>query len=190
MIDYRQVTAAELAVYEQIPMLVKVNCVMVPEKIRNGLGGINFREVVVPEYIKDLGKYNQPTRYAERFDISNWVFFMAFRDRAPVGGCTVAARTDNVYMLDGRDDLTVLWDLRVAEPFQGQGVGSALFKLAADWSRDNGFRQMKIECQNNNVRACRFYARRGAALGAVNEYAYYNDPEIRDEVQLLWYLDL
>ena len=41
-----------------------------------------------------------------------------------------------------------------------------------------------VETQNVNVRACRFYARQGFALGAVNRDAY---PDLPDEVLLLWY---
>lgn len=52
-------------------------------------------------------------------------------------------------------------------------------------------KQMKIECQNNNVEACKFYHKQGAAvLGKIDEYAYYNDVEDRNEVQFIWYLDL
>ncbi|WP_160166418.1 hypothetical protein [Clostridium sp. Ade.TY] len=49
---------------------------------------------------------------------------------------------------------------------------------------------MKIECQNNNVNACKFYNKQGAVLSKIDEYAYYEDIEDRDEVQLIWYLDL
>jgi hypothetical protein len=46
---------------------------------------------------------------------------------------------------------------------------------------------MRIETQNINVPACRFYARRGYLLGAVHRYAY---PQLPDETQLLWYKEL
>ena len=49
---------------------------------------------------------------------------------------------------------------------------------------------MKIECQNNNVQACKFYHKQGAILGKIDAYAYYKDIDIRDEVQLIWYLEL
>ena len=63
--------------------------------------------------------------------------------------------------------------------------------MAAKWSRNNGLVQMKIECQNNNVPAVKFYHKQGAILSAINEHAYYNDlPEFRNEVQLIWMLDL
>ena len=46
---------------------------------------------------------------------------------------------------------------------------------------------MKVETQNVNVPACRFYARQGCVLGAINRFAY---PDLPDEVQLLWYKTL
>jgi ribosomal protein S18 acetylase RimI-like enzyme len=49
---------------------------------------------------------------------------------------------------------------------------------------------MKIECQNNNVPAVKFYHKQGAVLSAINEYAYCNEPEYRHEAQLIWMLDL
>ena len=46
---------------------------------------------------------------------------------------------------------------------------------------------MEVETQNINVSACRFYARQGCVLSAVNRFAY---PELPDEVQLIWRKDL
>jgi ribosomal protein S18 acetylase RimI-like enzyme len=90
-------------------------------------------------------------------------------------------------MLEGRDDLAVLWDLRVAPEARGRGVGSALFREVEAWARTRGCRELKVETQNVNVAACRFYAHMGCSLGALNSHAY---PEVPDEVQLLWYRSL
>jgi GNAT superfamily N-acetyltransferase len=87
-------------------------------------------------------------------------------------------------MLEGRRDLAVLWDLRVAPQVRGRGVGAALFGAVADWAVGQGCRQLKVETQNTNVAACRFYARQGCVLGALNRFAY---PDLPEEVQLLWY---
>ncbi len=57
-------------------------------------------------------------------------------------------------------------------------------------AKENGYRQMIIECQNNNVPACRFYKKQGALLSKVDMYAYYQEEDCRDEVQFVWYLDL
>jgi hypothetical protein len=45
----------------------------------------------------------------------------------------------------------------------------------------------KSETQNNNVSACRFYAKQGCVLGGINRYAYPDHP---DEAQLLWYKEI
>jgi len=62
--------------------------------------------------------------------------------------------------------------------------------MAVSWSKGQGLKQMKIECQNNNVPAVKFYHKQGAVLSAIDEYAYYNQPKYRDETQLIWFLDL
>lgn len=87
-------------------------------------------------------------------------------------------------------DMSVLWDLRVDDTFKNQGVGQALFDEAVLWSKEQGFSQMKIECQNNNVPACRFYHKQGAVLGRIDRYAYVENEDEKNEVQLIWYLDL
>ena len=46
---------------------------------------------------------------------------------------------------------------------------------------------MKVETQNINVPACRFYARMGCELGTIDRFAY---PDLPGETQLLWHLDL
>jgi hypothetical protein len=46
---------------------------------------------------------------------------------------------------------------------------------------------LKVETQNTNAPACRFYARHGFELRVVNRAAY---PTLPDEIQLFWYKDL
>ena len=90
-------------------------------------------------------------------------------------------------MLEGRRDLAVLWDIRVSPDVRRQGVGSALFERVETWAQLHACRQLKVETQNSNVRACRFCERQGCRLRAIHRAAY---PEVPDEIQLLWYKDL
>jgi GNAT superfamily N-acetyltransferase len=90
-------------------------------------------------------------------------------------------------MSEGRRDLSVLWDIRVAPDARGKGVGSALFQRVEAWAQAHGCCQLKVETQNINVRACGLYARNGCELRAVRHAAY---PELPEEIQLLWYKDL
>jgi hypothetical protein len=64
---------------------------------------------------------------------------------------------------------------------------SALFRAVEQWSRQRRCRTLKIETQNTNLPASRFYARMGCTLGAINRRAYSDVP---DETQLLWFKDL
>jgi ribosomal protein S18 acetylase RimI-like enzyme len=192
MIIYKQVDKTYFPQYDSIPMRVNVTACYRIEKLNRGLGGFTFTESPVKPYIKDfcVADDESVTRWEEEFDISNWAFFMAFDGQHPVGAAAVVSRTKEINMLGGRDDLAVLWDIRVDDTYKRQGVGQTLFDMAANWSRGQGLTQLKIECQNNNVPAVKFYHKQGAVLSMVDEYAYYNEPEYRHETQLIWYLDL
>ena len=183
-------SSAFLEAYEKIPMLVHVKSELKLEKIDGGLGGVLFCEVPVESYTKDLGQYELPTEFSKKFDTTNWAFFAAFNRGTLVAAATVACKTKEIHMLDGRDDLCVLWDIRVDENDKQCGVGTRLLQMAVKWAKGRGFVQMKIECQNNNVPAVRFYRRAGGVLGAFDEYFYYNDLDSRQEVALIWYLNL
>jgi GNAT superfamily N-acetyltransferase len=108
----------------------------------------------------------------------------AFKGAHRVGGAAVAWKTPELDMLEGRDDLACLWDLRVHPDFRKEGIGHQLFTRALAWSRERSCRRLKIETQNINVPACRFYARQDCELGGINRYAY---DESINEIQLLWY---
>lgn len=190
MIVYQQIRKEYLSLYDTIPMSVLVKTVYKIEKNDNGLGGIRFIESRVDEYINHIGIHCKFIELEKEFDLSNWAFFIAFAGDKPVGAASVASKCNNVSMLDRRDDLAVLWDIRVDEAFKKSGIGSHLFKMISHWASHQGLKQLKIECQNNNVPACKFYHKMGAVLSAMNEYAYYHDKLTRHEVQLIWYLDL
>ena len=192
MITYKKVDRTYFPQYDQISMIVHVSAYYRIDKDNRGLGGFSLVKTDVEPYIKDfcVGDDESITRWEKRWDISNWAFFMAFDGEQPVGGTTVVSRTKEINMLSGRDNLAVLWDIRVDDAYKHKGVGQALFDMAVNWSREQGLVQMKIECQNNNIPAIRFYHKQGAVLSAIDEYAYYNEPEYRHETQLIWFLDL
>jgi GNAT superfamily N-acetyltransferase len=145
-------------------------------------------EVPLPApFTRDYDKCESPASWARRWDLSSWGMLGAWCDRQRIGSALVAWRTPALAMLEERDDLAVLWDLRIAPDFRGRGVGARLFAAAADWARQRGCTQLKIETQDTNPAACRFYARMGAELHTVRPDAYAHLP---GEAQLLWYLDL
>lgn len=149
---------------------------------------LSERALEVP-YMKDYDAVEEesPAYWPDRFDMSNWGLFAARAEGRRVGGAAVAFNTPGVDMLEGRKDLAVLWDIRVSPEVRGQGIGPALFKAVEAWAIARGCRQLKVETQNINVRACIFYERQGCELAAVNHLAY---PEFPNEAQLFWYKNL
>lgn len=174
--------------YAAVPIAFEVRSVFDVED--GGAGGVVLTERSLDApYVKDYDAIpgEHPAGWAERFDVSHWGVFAARVRGRRVGGVVVAIRTPGLTLLEGRDDLAVLWDIRVSPETRGQGIGAALFRAAEAWARARGCRQLKVETQNVNVAACRFYARQGCVLAAAHRDAY---PGLAGEIQLLWCKDL
>lgn len=190
VIEVVEDSAAALSEYARIRIAFEVTEIFEVAARDDDSGGfaLTRRGLAVP-YLKDYDAIDEesPARWPERFDVSNWVFLTARGDGRRVGGAVVAFDTPGLDLLEGRGDLAVLWDIRVAPEARGRGVGSALFRAAEAQAGARGCRQLKVETQNVNVPACRFYERHGCELRAVNRFAY---PQLPGEIQLLWYKEL
>ncbi len=185
-----EISPDKLDIYDRVPQKVEVRSMLEPVLVEKGMGGILLQEKQVEHpYVKDYDSSgDRPSDIPKQFDVKNWGFFLAMVGDIPAGAATVAFDTTGVFMLEARKDLSVLWDIRVAPEFRGAGI--TLFRYAAEWSRRRGCRQMKIETQNVNVPACRFYQRMGARLGEIRRFGYAAIPAVAHEVMLCWYLDL
>jgi GNAT superfamily N-acetyltransferase len=189
-IELAEETMTALPEYARVPIVFTVDRMLEVTNRHDGSGGfvLSERRVEVP-YEKDYDAVagEGPSQWGRCFDLSNWALFTARAANRIVGGATIAFDTPGLTMLEGRRDLAVLWDIRVSPELRRQGVGAALFHRAEGWAQLRGCRQLKIETQNTNVRACRFYERHGCQLRAIHRAAYADLP---DEIQLLWYKDL
>jgi GNAT superfamily N-acetyltransferase len=187
-IEILPVNLATLSAYGQIPMRFEVNSKIEIKRIKAGLEGLTFQEIKVePGYIKDYDLEEKPTDWLKTFDMANWRVFRFVENGEVLGGAAAALKSPEVHMLDGRDDLAMIWDMRVKPEYQRQGIGTQLFQAVAVWTKTEGCRQLKIETQNNNVKACHFYAKQGCVLGELNFFKY---PPLKNEIMFCWYLDL
>jgi GNAT superfamily N-acetyltransferase len=177
-----------LADYARIPISFRVASRFRVEGVASGELALR-EEPVDPPWIKnyDDDEGERPRRWARRWDLSNWAVFLARRDGIPVAGAVVACRTEGADLLEGRDDLAVLWDIRVHPDHRGTGLGRALFERGESWARQQGCTQWKVETQDINVPACRFYLRMGCRLDRAHPGAYADLP---DETQLFLTKDL
>ena len=180
---------AALAEYARVPIAFEVRAILDVAAPDGGLGGLTLAERAVDApYVKDYDTFEpeHPLHWAARFDLSRWGIFLARADGRCVGGAAVAMDVD-LDAAKGREGVAVLYDIRVAPEARGRGVGHALFRAAEAWAVGRGAGRLRIETQNINIPACRFYARQGCVLGAIHRFAY---PDFPDEAQLLWYKDL
>jgi GNAT superfamily N-acetyltransferase len=176
--------------YGRVPCAFVVHTLLRCTVRRHGLGGFGLEERPAAEpYVKDYDavEAERPARWADQFDVARWGVLAAWLDGERAGGAVVAVDTPHIARADGRPDVAVLWDLRVAPAARGRGSGSALFEAAATWAARRGYRQLGVETQNVNLPACRLYARHGCVLGAIDRHAY---PSLPDEIQLRWYRTL
>jgi GNAT superfamily N-acetyltransferase len=186
-LEIREEPPSALAAYARVPIAFDVRERLAVHAAERGLGGLRLvAEPVTVPYAKDYDAEpgQHPAAWPRRFDVARWGVLSAWRDGARAGGAVVAWDSPEVEMLAGRPELAVLWDLRVAPALRRGGVGAALFRAAEGWAAARGARWLKVETQNVNVAACRFYAAQGCLLGAIDSFAY---PTLPHETQLLWY---
>jgi len=179
-------TAECIAEYCAIPMAFRVESQFIPRLKADGKWELDEEPVAHP-YIKNYDNDENPREWAHRFDLSKWIVLSAYEGDERVGGAIIAFDTPGIDMLEGRSDLAVIWDIRIHPDFRHKGIGSQLFAEAIKWATARGCKEIKIETQNINVPACKFYARMGCELRVVRPGAY---PTLPEEIQFLWYREL
>jgi len=186
MIKYEELKLKDLVKYDEISFYYETTKKYDIEKIDKGLSGFNIKLVDVEFFRKEFDA--KTSNWINYFgDLSNWKTYVAYDNNKLIGGCVIATKTPECNMLENREDLAVLWDIRVEKEYQKKGIGQELFNLGLKFCKENGFSQLKIECQNTNPVAVNFYHKQGAELCAINEYAYIDAP---NETQMLWYINL
>ena len=188
IVDIRQDGQSILPEYASVSIAFEVREVM--DVVRDNSSRERFRlePRTVSPWVKDYDALDGgPLSWPARFDLRHWTFFSARSQGQLVGGAAVVYRAPDIEMLDGRGDVALLWDLRVAPDARGAGVGRALMDAVEAWAGSHEATWLEVETQNINAPACRFYAASGFELRAVNPDVY---PDLPNEIQLLWYRQL
>ena len=190
MIEIREVPVSQLSFLSSVSIAFEVNSILDIHSSENQAEKwiINEHKITAP-YVKEYDSVseNHPMDWQQQFDMTNWGLIYAFHCEERIGGALIAFQTPGVDMLEDRSDQAVLWDIRVAPAWRGKGVGKALFEAVKEWTIARQCCELKIETQNNNVQAVRFYQKQGCTLKRVIKDAY---PDLPGELQLLFYLSL
>lgn len=71
----------------------------------------------------------------DRWNLENWCIIAAYDGNKQVGGAVLAFNTPGVNMLEGRDDISVVWDIRINTDYRGKGIGTKIFQKCIEWAR-------------------------------------------------------
>lgn len=185
-IEIFQEDERSLAAYASIPIAFEVREILDLPALDAVQRGLPFDALPLTRpYTKDYDAYagNGSSAWPAQFALAQWGVLAAYVAGMRVGGAVVIAQDSQIELLEQSQDLALLWDVRVAPAVRRSGVGRALLARVEAWAYGHGARHLRVETQNVNVPACRFYARGGFALERVAAGAY---PTLPDELQLLW----
>lgn len=76
-------------------------------------------------------------------------------------------------------------NIAVKKNFRKSGVGHLLLEAAETWAKEQSLIGLSLEAQNDNLIACRFYAKEGFVLGGVDTLKQSANPNI--DLTLYWY---
>lgn len=189
MIELIRVSEKYITEYSLIKSAFNVESIFEIEFRNGGLDGILLNEQKLSKsYLKDYDAYEPPLNWVKKFDLKSWGIFIARNEMGNnVGGVMIACRSNDVILTENRNDIAVIWDIRVNAEYKREGVGKKLFKKAVEFAGSRKCKLLKIETQNSNVPACRFYAEMGCYLGGIRKNFYKEFPE---EYQMFWYYNL
>lgn len=134
-------------------------------------------------YTEELYENSYVKEYTSDFGCDSYIddpdkaVFFAYSDMECVGQI-VLKRDWNKYAF--------IEDICVAKSVRGQGIGTSLIQTAIKWAKDSDLKGLALETQDNNLLACRFYAKCGFVIGSVNTMLYKNFNN--DEFAVFWYL--
>jgi len=190
-ISVREIPPDAYPNYAEIDPSYEVTSVLKVVPTDRGLAGLQFvEEAVAQPYRKGADSpEDSPALWPPRGETGEFVAFLATEDDLPVGGAAAIVNPAGAFLFERRDALAGLWDIRVHPKHRHRQIGSQLLLHAADWAKKRGCSQMRVECQNVNVAACRFYARH-CTLGGVERHGYAACADVAHEAMFLWYRDL
>ena len=115
--------------------------------------------------------------YTEYIDDPEKAVFLAYDEKECVG---------QIVLLKNWNGYAFIEDICVAAASRKNGIGTALMRKAEEWAKDTRLKGLALETQDNNLAACRFYAKYGFVIGAVDTMLYRNSGD--REYAVFWYL--
>lgn len=109
-------------------------------------------------------------------DSSEKIVLLAFHENECIG---------QIRLVKDWNRLAYIENIAVRSSFRKNGVGHLLLEAAETWAKEQSLIGLSLEAQNDNLIACRFYAKEGFVLGGVDTLKQSANPEI--DITLYWY---
>ncbi|MEC0238452.1 GNAT family N-acetyltransferase [Paenibacillus dokdonensis] len=77
-----------------------------------------------------------------------------------------------------------IWDIQVSSEYRRRNIGRALLNIVTENAKKDGFRAIRLETQNYNVPAIRFYNECGFTIDGIDTSFYTNTDMETGEVAL------
>lgn len=137
-----------------------------------------YTEEIYPQpYMKTYP--NDNSDYSAYIENPGKAVFLAYADKACIGQIVLRKDWSRYAFVE---------DICVSRAARGKGVGTALMERASLWAVKANLCGLALETQDNNLLACRFYAKNGFVIGAVNTMLYKNlEKPCSDEAAVFWY---
>ncbi len=89
------------------------------------------------------------------------------------------------------NNCVIIDEFCVDHKHRGKGIGKLLMNEAVRWTVETGLSIIRLETQNTNVPACRFYEKYGFRLGGYDRYLYDAiETQNKREIALFYYLNV
>lgn len=129
--------------------------------------------------------YNTPTEirfpddkldWSAYIDSSEKIVLLAFHEDTCIG---------QIRLVKDWNRFAYIENIAVKKDFRKSGVGHLLLEAAETWAKEQSLIGLSLEAQNDNLIACRFYAKEGFVLGGVDTLKQSSNPHI--DLTLYWY---
>lgn len=181
MVDLRFEPVTDLVEYAGIPSVYESKSVYDVTRV-SGNYELVERTLFKP-FRKDYDEVENPRAWPSELRRTESVLVSAFFGGQRVGGTIAAIAVPGLLTWVNEPGVAVLWDLRVTPVRRRTAVATSLLRAAEAWAKDHGCIALRVETQNTNVAACKFYMHNGFTLQEVRYGAY---PQLPEEVQFIW----
>ena len=147
---------------------------------------------VVPSYVGERWSYEvrllPPEQFGEMCFPDEHYDFNAMKESTFLGAYDGQSCIGLAVLQPGFFRYMYLYDLKVCRAYRGRKIGSLLMDRAREVAREQGYRGLYTQGQDNNVGACLFYLHYGFRIGGLDTEIYKGTRQ-EGKADILFYLD-